>query len=422
MTPARWLYSVVFVAATPLILLYLLYRSIRQPEYRQHWSERFACFGKTSHSGLVIWVHAVSVGETRGAQALVQRLRSDYPAHSLLLTHTTPTGRAVSEELFGRDVERCYLPYDFPFTMRRFLAHYQPALCVLMETELWPNLLNECARRGVPVVLANARLSPRSLAKSLRFARLARPAVAQISRILAQTEADAQRFRELGAATLSVTGNIKFDAEVPPSQLALGARFRDWIGARPVFLCASTRDGEEALILDALAADPLPADTLVVIVPRHPQRFDDVAQLLRLRGMTVQRRSEARPIEGGTRVLLGDSMGELLAFYRCADIAYVGGGLLPFGTHNLIEACAVGCPVLLGPHTFNFAEAAEGAIAQGAARSVVDAADLVRTASRLLDDAALRTAMAQAALRFAEMHRGATRRTLDELKHYLAPH
>jgi 3-deoxy-D-manno-octulosonic-acid transferase len=346
---------------------------------------------------------------------LIEAFLEQAPDRKILLTHMTPTGREASTALFGDRVERVYLPYDFPRAVGRFLDHFGPTIGVLMETEVWPNLVETCVEHHVPVALVNGRLSEQSLLAAMRFGALIRPAVAALDLVLAQTSEDAGRFEVLGARRPQITGNLKFDIEVPMQQLHLGEEFRRRIGNRRVFLCASTREGEERLILSALARAPLPQDTLVVIVPRHPQRFEEVAGLIRGRGIAFQRRSDMAEVSSTTRIWLGDSMGEMFAYYSAAQLAYVGGGLLPFGTHNLIESCAVGCPVIVGPHTHNFAVIAQEAISSGAARRIVDADELVVLAGQLLSDRATLSSMASKALAFALQHRGATRRTFEHL-------
>lgn len=412
---ARTCYSVVLYAGTPLVLAYLLYRSVRQPEYRRHWGERFGFYRARNGSTQVIWIHAVSVGETRAAQPLVEALLSRWPRYRILLTHMTPTGRAMSEQLFGSRVERVYLAYDYPDATRRFLTHFQPVLGILMETELWPNLLARAARSQVPMVLANARLSEKSFRKAARFSRLAEPGLASLRQILVQTSEDARRLEKLGARGISITGNLKFDVCVPVSQVALAGEFRERIGSRPVLLWASTRAGEEALLLEALGAARLPRGVLVLLVPRHPQRLAEVTELVRGAGLSFQRRSDGAAVAPTTQLWLGDSMGEMFAYYGAAHMAYIGGGLLPYGTQNLIEACAVGCPVIVGPHTFNFAQAVRDAISAGAAVQVASARGVMDTAARLFDDAAARGQMAERAVRFAREHAGATARTIEHL-------
>ena len=420
----RFLYTLALVLALPYIALHLLLRGRRQPEYLQHIGERFGFYPspttpRSPGDGPVIWIHAVSVGETRAAQPLVSGLHARYPKHRILITHMTPTGRQTSRDLYGDSVLCVYLPYDFPFAVSRFLRRFRPELGVLMETEIWPNLVFICRRSGVPLILANARMSEKAMRRYARVAGLARETLVGLTAIVAQTQSDAVRLRALGAPQVEVVGNLKFDMLPPQEQLEAGATLRAALGTRPVFLAASTRDGEEALILDALALQPL-GDALLVIVPRHPQRFDEVAGLIAARGLRVQRRSERVPIAADTQVMLGDSMGEMFMYYAACDVAFVGGSLLPLGGQNLIEACAVGKPVLVGPHTFNFGEATEQALATGAAIRVCDAAELLRTLVLLLGDHERRGAMRAAGMAFAQQHRGATRKTLEIISRALA--
>ena len=414
---ARFVYSLVLLALLPWAVLHLLWRARRQPEYLQHWGERFGVFVASRDEAPVptIWLHAVSVGETRAAQPMLAALRDRYPGHQILFTHMTPTGRATSETLFGDSVERIYLPYDTPWAVRRFLRRYRPQYGLIMETELWPNLVAACRQEGIPLLLVNARLSERSARRYARFPALTREALHGLSAIGAQGRDDAGRLEALGAPAVSVTGNLKFDIEAPQQQLDLGRSLRAAWGDRAVWLAASTREGEEALILDAWRVAGVCATALLVIVPRHPQRFDEVARLARERGFTVQRRSDDRPLMAATGVLIGDSMGEMFAYYAAADLAFIGGSLLDFGAQNLIEAAACGTPILIGPSTRNFAEAAAAAIACGAARPVADAADLVAQVGGVLGDEALRDAMSRAGRCFVKQHQGATARTMELL-------
>ncbi len=404
------LYSLAWLLALPLAFLYLLWRSRRQPEYRRHWSERLG-FGPSLTGQRVIWIHAVSVGETRAAAPIINALLKRHPGHTLLLTHATPTGRATGAELFGERVRQAYLPYDFPLCASIFLTRSNPEMGVIMETELWPNLFRQCRKRNIPLLLVNARLSERSALGYQRFAGLARGALQALSTIAAQTSADAARLKALGAGQVAVTGNVKFDVTPPADTAERGEEIRRAFGNRFVFLCASTREGEEPLLLDALSQIQMP-DLLVVLVPRHPQRFDAVA-LLKERGMAFVRRSEQRPVPGDTPVFLGDSMGEMAAYYAAADLSYVGGSLVPLGGQNMIEAAAAGCPALIGPHTWNFMEAAEQAVARGAAVRVADATELKNTLQALHGDPEARQRMAEAGLAFAQANRGATDRILD---------
>jgi len=421
----RALYSVAWLLALPFALLRLWWRGRRERGYRQHIGERLGCYPQSVPYRPLIWVHAVSVGETRAAEPLVDTLLAAYSEYGVLLTHMTPTGRATGAALFkhyGDRVVQSYLPYDIGVLVARFLCHFKPSLCILMETEIWPNLIAQCVQHRVPLALVNARLSERSLARGQRFGALMREAAAGIVCVAAQTEADAARLRLFGQARVEVTGSVKFDVAVPDAAIALGAAFRDRFGTRPVLLCASTREGEEALLLDALAQLDVP-DALLVLVPRHPQRFDEVAQMVAVRGLSLVRRSQLvddEPLPPDVRVLLGDSMGEMFAYYAACDCAFVGGSLLPLGGQNLIEACAVGKPVIVGPHTFNFAAITEDAIAANAAVRAPDAAEVMRLAARLLRDDASRGQMGRDALAFASRQRGATERTMALLAPLLA--
>ena len=407
----RLAYALAWAIAAPLALVRLAWRSRKQPGYREAIGERFGFYAPVPKAPR-IWIHAVSVGETRAAAPLVAALARRHPAHRILLTHMTPTGRATGVELFGDRVERAWLPYDLRFAARRFLAHYRPEVGIVMETEVWPRLFEECAGAGVPVALVNGRLSERSARRYARAPAFARWAFGALSGVAAQTEADAQRFRALGANPVAVTGNVKFDLEVPEVQRALGRELRARFGeTRSVWVAGSTREGEEALLLDAFA--PLTAaEALLVIVPRHPQRFDEVAALAAARGLALARRSEGGTIPAQTRVVLGDSMGEMLAYYAAADVVIMGGSLLPYGSQNLIEPCALGKPVVVGPSTYNFQEAADGAVAAGAARAVADAAQAIAAARELSRDAALRNRMGEQGREFVAAHRGAVERVL----------
>jgi 3-deoxy-D-manno-octulosonic-acid transferase len=402
----RLLYTLLLWLLLPFLIVRLALRARHQPEYWQHLSERFGSYPIISQKP-VIWLHAVSVGETRATVSLIASLRANYPAHQILLTHTTPTGRTTSEQIYGDGVLRVYLPYDYPFAVRRFLRHFQPQLGILMETEIWFNLIHEGHTAGVPMLLLNARLSKKSAKGYARVASLTRRALQQLSAIAAQTPDDAARLMELGAEQVSVMGNLKFDIIPPQALLEMGLGLRQQFGAgRKVFLAASTREGEEALLLDAFQASGF--DALLVIVPRHPQRFTEVAGLLAKRGLRYQRRSENREVSAEIQVILGDSMGEMFAYYAAADIAYIGGSLLAFGGQNLIEACALGTPVLIGPHTYNFADATRLAVQAGAAVRVMDAYELFQVAGELLEDAVKLASMKQSGMQFVSAHQGAT--------------
>ena len=406
----RAVYGLALALALPIIPLRLWWRGRKEPGYRKNVAERFGRYAVRADKP-VIWLHAVSLGETRAAQPLVRALAERYPDHELLVTQMTATGRAAAESLYGETALIAFLPYDYPFAVSRFFDHFRPRLGVLMETEVWPNLLRAANERGVPTLLANARLSEKSAHGYARIASLAREAFGNLTVAAAQGEADAARLRDLGVKDVEVTGNMKFDTTPTLAALDLAKDFRERYGDRRVLLLASTREGEEPLLLDAIGP-VLPGATLVVVVPRHPQRFDEVAGMLAKRGLAFVRRSEDRAVPPDVRFVLGDSMGEMAAYYASCDVAFIGGSLLPFGAQNLIEACAVGAPVIIGPSTFNFAHATELAIEAGAAVQVSDAAEVVTVASRLLADSARLEAMAAAGRSFSAAHRGATARTM----------
>ncbi|MCY0856197.1 lipid IV(A) 3-deoxy-D-manno-octulosonic acid transferase [Cupriavidus sp. D39] len=427
----RVLYNLLWLVALPVALLRLVWRARKEPGYVQHVGERLGAYGALPSAGPWLWVHAVSVGETRAAQPLIDALLARYPTHRLLLTHMTPTGRQTGAQLYGAEprVLQCYLPYDLSWLVQRFLRYFRPDAGMLMETEVWPNLVRGARVAGVPLLLVNARLSPRSFRRTARFGRAATAMYRDFTAVLAQTQGDAERFRALGLPSVQVTGNLKFDMQLPEEGLRRGRVLRQGFGKRTVFAATSTRDGEESLLLEAFArwralgADvPRPA---LLLVPRHPQRFDEVAAMVTRAGFTLQRRSAfgdaaaweqaGLPEPVTADVLLGDSMGEMAMYFAASDIAFIGGSLLPLGGQNLIEACAAGTPVLSGPHTFNFAQATEDAIAAGACQRVADADALMRAAATILGDAPGLEAMRGNAREFAVLHRGATARTMAAL-------
>ncbi|SOY49386.1 lipid IV(A) 3-deoxy-D-manno-octulosonic acid transferase [Cupriavidus taiwanensis] len=418
----RVLYSLLWVVVLPVALLRLAWRARKEPGYVQHVGERLGAYGGLPQPGPWLWVHAVSVGETRAAQPLIEALLAAHPHHRLLLTHMTPTGRQTGAQLFGKEarVVQCYLPYDLPWLVRRFMRYFRPQVGMLMETEVWPNLVHGARKAGVPLYLVNARLSPRSYRRTARFGRAAAAMYRDFAGVLAQTAGDAERFRALGVPAVQITGNLKFDMQPAPAGVALGAQLRKALVARAVLAAASTREGEEAMLLDAFSrweslAPGVPRPALL-LVPRHPQRFDEVAAMVARTGFSVERRSgldlDAVRSPLTADVVLGDSMGEMAMYFAASDLAFIGGSLLPLGGQNLIEACAVGTPVLIGPHTFNFAQATEDAIAAGACLRVDNADALMRTAAGLLADPARLAEMRAHAQTFSGLHRGATVRTL----------
>jgi len=418
---SRFAYTTLLWLLLPYVFFHLWWRSRKQPEYLDHVAERFGRYPVKADKP-VIWLHTVSVGETRAAATLVRSLRDKYPNHQILLTHTTPTGRAASEQLYGDKVMRVYLPYDYPFAVQCFLDHFKPEVGVLLETEVWFNLIYRCKTSGVPLLLLNARLSEKSAVKYARFPHLTHEGLHGLDLIAAQTEEDALRLAGLCGRAVSTMGNLKFDIEPPAEMIELGARLRESFGNRSIFLAASTREGEEELLLATLQ-DIANKNLLIVIVPRHPQRFDEVANLIQQYGFRMQRRSANEAVQPDTQVVLGDSMGEMFAYYAACDIAFIGGSLLPFGAQNLIEASAVGKPVLIGPHTYNFAQATELAIASGAAIQVSDANELIAQLIRLMNDVVTSGTMAQAGTRFVAANQGATEfalRLMDETLHQKA--
>ncbi len=411
----RFFYSILLYLVLPFVPLKLFWRGIKQPEYRQHWGERFG-FYNIAASKPIIWLHCVSVGETRAAAPLISALQNTYPNHQILLTHGTPTGREAGEALFSEKVQRVYLPYDLPFAVNRFLRHFQPSIGLILETELWFNLIASCKQCEIPLLLLNARLSEKSAIGYAKLGKLASVGLQSLSAIAAQTEEDAKRLKSLGAQNLSVTGNLKFDVKPPADAVDKGLQLRKLFGERPVFLAASTREGEEELILEAVKD----LNVLTVIVPRHPQRFNEVESMIRTAGFQYQRRSKmTEPINNTIQVILGDSMGELFTYYAACDFTLVGGSLLPYGGQNLIEAAAMGKPILIGSHTHNFKQASNHAVEMGAAIRINGYVELREKIAYLLEDAPTRLEMRQAALCFNEASTGATKRILDLIADFL---
>ena len=423
----RFLYSLAWSLALPFVILRLWLRGKQEPGYRQHISERLGWY-QAIDTRKFIWVHAVSAGETRAAEPIIRALLQAYPQHHILLNHMTPIGRSTGQSLFANVADRVtqtFIPYDINWMIRRFLRHFKPTICVLIETEVWPNLIAQCKAASIPVTLVNARLSDRSLKKALRLSRLILPAAQAIDYVAAQSGPDAERLRALGVRDLCVTGNMKFDVTPPPLMAERGAKLRTYFGQRPVFICASTREGEEALIVDAFMRLQLPR-ALLIITPRHPQRFEQVASLLSQHQLRFVRRSaldlnqEELPIPSDTQVFLGDSMGEMYMYYAASDLAFVGGSLVPLGGHNLIEAFAMSRPVITGPHTFNFSEITEQAIDADCAQRASDADNVMQRAQALLDDSARRQAMGTQAHAFFLQHQGATDRTMRAIEKFIA--
>ena len=409
----RRLYSLLMALLVPAVCLRLLWRARKEPLYGNAIGERFGRYGAGAPAGEAgwVWIHAVSLGETRAAASLIEALRRLDPSLRFLLTNGTATGRAAAAALLQPGDAQLWLPWDSAGATRRFFARVRPRVGVLMETEVWPNLLHAAHAAGVPMVLANARLSERSLRRGERLGALIRPAATTLSLVLAQTSVDARCLRAFGGREVEVCGNLKFDMAPSQAQLAQGRAWRDAV-RRTIVLAASTREGEEGALLTAWVAQSEPRP-LLLVVPRHPQRFDEVARLVQASGLSLARRSSwgELPPDGAAAadVWLGDSMGELPLYYAQAQVALLGGSFEPLGGQNLIEAAVCGCPVLMGPHTFNFAHAAELALEAGAARRVASLAEAVDLACAPTDGAERRAQFARC-LAFAAQHRGAADR------------
>jgi 3-deoxy-D-manno-octulosonic-acid transferase len=407
------LYSWVMRLAQPLLRRKLRGRGRREPGYLESVEERFGRYASdTGQRGQgFIWVHAVSLGETRAAAILIERLREQIPGMRLLLTHGTATGRAEGKRLLHAGDVQAWLPWDTAAVVERFLAHFKPRIGILMETEVWPQMAASCKARGIALVMANGRLSEKSLKQAQRLGWLSRPAYGALAAVWAQSQDDAARFKALGARIAGVFGNLKFDATPDPAQLAQGQAWRAAC-TKPVVMLASAREGEEKLLLDELAAHPDRAQQVQwLIVPRHPQRFNEVAALIARQGFSVARRTALSDVPAAADVWLGDSLGEMALYYGLADVALLGGSFLALGGQNLIEAAACGCPVIMGPSTFNFSEAAELSAGAGAAIRVADMAQGVQTAVALATDAQRRSVVASCASRFSQEHRGAALKT-----------
>ncbi|WP_461518314.1 lipid IV(A) 3-deoxy-D-manno-octulosonic acid transferase [Porticoccus sp.] len=424
---ARLVYSLLFYLLTPLILLRLLWRSRLAPEYRRRWGERFGFVTDIPSVRQVIWVHSVSVGETLAAVPMIRELQRRYPHALLAVTTMTPTGSARVKAVFGDSVYHVYAPYDLPCVLRRFLKRLHPDLLVIMETELWPNLIHCCQEQQIPVVVANARLSANSAKGYRKFAALTSPMLGCINTIAAQHQADGERFLSLGlsAQQLVVTGNIKFDLDIDDELKQRAAELRSqWRGTsgRPVLLAASTHRGEDDIVLDAFARllEHYP-HLLLVLVPRHPERFDEVARLCEARKLQVVRRSGGVVPDCGDQVLLGDTMGELLLFFGACDIAFVGGSLVPVGGHNLIEPAAWQVPVLSGPQLFNFVEASRLLLQADGMAICEDATTIAAKVAELLASPETAARMGAAAKSVADNNRGALERLLAVIERQLLP-
>jgi 3-deoxy-D-manno-octulosonic-acid transferase len=408
----RLLYSIGFLLLLPSVLCRLWLRGLNNPAYRDRWRERLGIYGRAIRTEQPIWVHAVSVGEVSAAAPLIRALRTRFPSAPVLVSTTTPTGYDTVTRQFGETVHHVYFPYDLPWVVRRFLDHFRPRMLLLMETELWPNVIHECGLRGTPVVLVNARMSERSAQRYARLRGLTAGMLRGLTRIAAQTAGDAQRLRNLGApaARIEVTGSLKFDIHLPASVLEEGAAIRRELGInRPIVMAGSTRPDEEealcAVLHDLRPRFPL---ALLVIAPRHPERFDSVADACRQAGLRVARRRASEACGPGVDVYLVDTMGELLKFYAAADVAFVGGSLAPFGGQNMLEPAALGVPVVTGPHLFNFEEIATKLRAVGALEVGADADAVAAIIATWLVDGERRDAAGAAGKAIVTGNKGAT--------------
>lgn len=416
----RYIYSAFFYLLVPFIVARLLFRGLRSYAYVRRWSERFGFAGQSKliskPSKDNIWLHAVSVGEVLAAVPLVKSLQEKYPDYRLTITCMTPTGSERVKAAFGDSVDHCYAPYDMPDSVARFIKRVKPKILIIMETELWPNTIAACHKRNIPVLLANGRLSKKSASAYHRIQPLVRPMLAQLTAVAAQHGDDGARFTDLGLANsaLTVTGNIKFDLSLDkPLREKAQQLLSEWRGAseRPILLVASTHRGEDEIILAAFAQIKAEIDNLLlVLVPRHPERFNQVAELCTSAGFNLARRSNADRIEGAD-ILLGDTMGELMCFFGACDIAFVGGSLVPSGGHNMIEPAAWGVPIITGPHLFNFSEASQLLLEGNAMQVCQSAEQMAEQVVELLQNQPRRAEMGSAAQRIADANRGA----LDKL-------
>ena len=412
------LYNTLWRIAPPFIRRYLRKRARKNPAYLEHWGERFGA----PHPNPVqqpIWIHAVSVGETRAAQPLIAELHRRFPNAPLLLTQMTPTGRATAAQLYPQAQCR-YLPYDRRDWVVQFLREHRPQFGVLMETEIWANLISGCRNQRIPLFLANARLSEKSQRSYQKIPSLIRPALRQLTAICAQTPADAERLQQLGAPAPIVCGNTKYDIPIPPLSSELAAQFRQKIGNRRVFLAASLRekDGQDEAELILNAWQPH-TDTLLVLIPRHPERFQAAYELARQRGFNTQKRSDNAPVRLDTQVWIGDSMGEMYAYFQAADIVFIGGSLVNTGCQNIIEPLQCGKPVLFGPSIYNFQAACQEALAAGVAQQIHSAAELVQTVTQQLMQPEIHAQQAAKAAVYLAQHRGASQRIADVIEQHL---
>ncbi|MDP1665399.1 MAG: lipid IV(A) 3-deoxy-D-manno-octulosonic acid transferase [Methylobacter sp.] len=414
----RAFYSCLFYLLIPLILVRLIWRSVKAPAYRYRWNERFAFYSKKFPQN-VIWFHAVSVGEVEALFPLVKKMQRQYPGATLLVTTTTPTGSARIKAVMQESVEHVYLPYDIPCAVSRFMRCFKPEIAVIMETEIWPNLFAHCGKNKIPLYIINARLSEKSASGYQKIPALVSPALACVKLIAAQTQDDANRFAAIGAKTETVRtlGNIKFDVEVSSEIIGQGAQLKaDFFGGRFVWLIASTHKDEEVIFLDIYKKikQKIP-ELLLVVVPRHPERFGEVKKLCEQNQLVVVMRTSGEICHQHTDVYLADTMGELKMLYAASDVAFVGGSMVPVGGHNILEAAAVGTPVLFGPYMANFKEIAVGVLRQNAAIQCQDESEIMNAVIALYADSAYRQSLAEKGKAFVRQSQGAITRIFDVL-------
>ena len=420
------IYTSLFILIIPLLIVRLVWRGFRSPAYWQRWSERFGYSPSLLTDKAVIWIHAVSVGEVEACRPLVQTLQSEFPEHQLLITTMTPTGSARVKAVFADTVIHCYLPYDLPFAIKRFINRTHPQFGIIMETEIWPNIISHCHQQSIPLILANARMSERSAKGYARFTQFTRSVLQHLSIIAAQSQNDKQRFQQLGADSkkVHVIGNLKYEIALPAGLSEQASAMRTiWDKNRPVMIAASTHEGEEKMILNASrqirAQFP---NLLLIIVPRHPERFDHVVALTQKSGFKILRRSEHRPCPADVQVLIVDTMGELPLFYAASDIAFVGGSLVPHGGHNVLEPAALGLPVITGPHFFNFNEITKQFLTAHAAVQINSTKELAKTATTLLKHPQQREKMGKAGLQLIANSQGASNRLVNLIKYHINHH
>ncbi|PCJ31442.1 MAG: 3-deoxy-D-manno-octulosonic acid transferase [Gammaproteobacteria bacterium] len=422
----KQLYTLILTLALPLLILKLIWRGFRAPAYWRRWPERFGASPSLKSDKPLIWIHAVSVGEVEACRPLVSALKQEYPNHKILITTMTPTGSARVKLLFADSVAHCYLPYDLPFAIKRFLNQVKPAFGILMETEIWPNVISLCKQRNISLVLANARMSVRSATSYSRVPKFIKSILNNFDLIAAQTTEDKQRFLQLGATSrkVHIIGNLKYEVNLAVSIKEKASAMRDmWDSNRPVLVAASTHEGEEEMVLNAARQirSQCP-NLLLIIVPRHPERFDRVAALAQKSGCKTLRRSEQRPCASDVQILIVDTMGDLPLFYAACDVAFVGGSLVPHGGHNLLEPAALGRAIVTGPHFFNFNAITKQFLSANAALQVNNTEELADTVIRLLTTPQQRAQMGETSLRLIANSQGASTRLVNLIKYHVNHH